>query len=78
MEGVNTNAGETDSEKSTHSQSSSEILEIINEITNENNEIHSHFTEINKDIIYSKRNDKMKMNINYERDSRIYTFRLFT
>ena len=51
MEGVNTNAGETDSEKSTHSQSSSEILEIINEITNENNEIHSHFTEINKDII---------------------------
>ena len=68
MEGVNTNAGETDSEKSTHSQSSSEILEIINEITNENNEIHSHFTEINKDIIYSKRNDKMKMNINYERE----------
>ena len=67
MNNMNTNADETDSDNS-NLTSGTEILELINELSNENKEIYTHFTEKNKDIIYNKRNDKMKMNLKYERD----------
>ena len=67
MNDINTNADDTDSDNS-NLTSGTEILEIINELSNENKEIHDNFTETNKDIIYNKRNDKMKMNLKYERE----------
>ena len=67
MNNMNTNADETDSDNS-NLTSGTDLLELINELSNENKEIYTHFTEKNKDIIYNKRNDKMKMNLKYERD----------
>ena len=64
---MNTNAEDTDSDNS-NLRSDPELLEIINELSNENKEIHANFTEKNKDIIYDKINDKLKMNLKYEKE----------
>jgi hypothetical protein len=67
MNDISTNADETDSDNSNLS-SGTDLLEMINDLSNENKEIYTHFTEKNKDNIYNKINDKMKMNLKYERE----------
>ena len=55
-------------ESNSSSKSNKEVGDILKEILIENKEIYDHFTEINKKELESKKNDKMKMNLNHERD----------
>ena len=59
------NIDETESNTSSLSNEK-DIDKRIEKLSEENKEIYNHFTELNKEVIKTRKHDKMKMNLNHE------------
>ena len=61
------NVDETESNTSSLTNEK-DIDKRIEKLSEENKEIYNHFTELNKEVIKTRKHDKMKMNLNHERE----------